>query len=281
MYSNFGYGKTIDLIKGGNSNYNVTLFNGSALYKLNKKQQVWASFSQGFAIPDAAKSYGFGKYELNGDHWSLLNSVNVNESPLSGIKTDQFEIGFRHHSQNGFYAQGSTFYAISNKTLSISKTAFTISLLDQKLRNIGFEGTLGYKKQKGLDIGGNILLMASETEVKDKGWQNQTVYYNNPSKFMVFAGWNTTKLSVKLQAQHSMNYTDLADNKIQGYTLFDLIGHLTLPKGVLNFGIQNLFNKEYTTLWGQRSVFFYGEPKKAYGYLGRGQTFSLTYTIKF
>ena len=63
--------------------------------------------------------------------------------------------------------------------------------------------------------------------------------------------------------------------------MFDLTGYVKLPKGVLNFGIQNLFNYEYTTIWGQRSVFFYGQPQKAYGYLGSGRTFSLAYTVKF
>lgn len=281
MYMKFGYGKTIDLIKGGQNSYSVNLFNGSALYKFNEKQQLWASFSQGFAVPDAAKSYGIGKYELKGDHWSLLNSINVNDSPLSGVKTDQFELGFRQHTSEGFYAQGSVFYALSDKTLAINKTTFAVSLLEQKLRNIGFEAALGYKMNKGFEIGGNILLMASETEVQDKGWQNQTVYYNNPSKFTAFTGWNASQFSAKLQAQHAMNYTDAAENTIVGYTLFDLIGDVKLPKGVLNFGIQNLFNTEYTTIWGQRSVFFYGAPQKAYGYLGRGRTISLGYTVKF
>jgi iron complex outermembrane receptor protein len=281
MYKHFGYGNSIDLIKGGHNNYDVTLFNASALYKFNKKQQVWFNFSQGFAVPDAAKSYGFGKYQLNGNNWSLVNSVNVSESPLSGVKTDQFELGFRHYSTDGFYAQGSVFYAMSNKTLAIDRTAFTISLLEQKLRNIGFEGALGYRMQNGFEVGGNVLLMASETETKKDGWQNQTVYYNNPSKFTAFVGLNKERFSARLQSQHSMNYTDLAQNKINGFTLFDLVGDVKLPKGVLNFGIQNLLNRDYTTIWGQRSVFFYGAPQKAYGYLGRGRTLSLGYTVKF
>jgi iron complex outermembrane receptor protein len=65
-----------------------------------------------------------------------------------------------------------------------------VSLLDQKLRNYGFEGALGYRFAQGLELGGNVLLMQSETQTVDKGWQNQSVYTTNPSKFMVFTGWN-------------------------------------------------------------------------------------------
>lgn len=283
VYMHFGYGNSADAVKGGKNNYEVTLLNGSLLYKITPSWQTWFSFSQGFAVPDAAKSYGFGKYELVNNHWNLLNSMNIAEQPLSGIKTDQIELGFRHHknSEDGLYAQGSFFYALSSKTLKIDNAAFTVSLLDQKLRNYGFEGALGYRFAQGLELGGNILLMASETQTVDKGWQNQSVYTTNPSKFMVFTGWNAKKFSVRLQMKNSMNYTDLADMKINGYTLFDFVGDVKLNKGTINFGVQNIFNKQYTSIWGQRSVFFYGAPQKAFAYQGRGTTFSVGYTITY
>lgn len=283
VYMHFGYGSSADVVKGGKNNYDVTLLNGSLLYKINPIWQTWFSFSQGFAVPDAAKSYGFGKYQLANNRWNLLNSINIDEQPLSGIKTDQIELGFRHNrtSEAGLYAQGSFFYALSNKTLKIDNTAFTISLLDQKLRNYGFEGAVGYRFAQGLELGGNVLLIESETETVDKGWQNQSVYTTNPSKFMVFTGWNAKRFSLKLQMQNSMNYTDLANMKITGYTLFDLVGDVKLNKGTINFGVQNIFNKQYTTIWGQRSGFFYGEPQKAFTYQGRGTTFSVGYTITY
>lgn len=283
VYMHFGYGNSADAVKGGKNNYDVTLLNASLLYKFNPSWQTWLNFSQGFAVPDAAKSYGFGKYQLTNNRWNLLNSMNITEQPLSGIKTDQMELGFRHNrtSDEGLSAQGSVFYALSNKTLKIDNAAFTISLLDQKLRNYGFEGAVSYRFTQGLELGGNVLLMQSETETVDKGWQNQSVYTTNPLKFMVFTGWNTKSFSLRLQMQNSMNYTDLADMKINGYTLFDLVGDVKLNKGVINFGVQNIFNKQYTTIWGQRSVFFYGAPQKAFAYQGRGTTFSVGYTINY
>jgi iron complex outermembrane receptor protein len=282
VYMNFGYGNSADMVKGGKNNYDVTLLNASLLYRITPSWQTWLNFSQGFAVPDAAKSYGFGKYQLDNNRWNLLNSINIAEQPLSGIKTNQMEVGFRHNNNSeGLYAQGSFFYALSNKTLKIDNAAFTISLLDQKLRNYGFEGAVGYKFAQGLELGGNVLLMESETETVDKGWQNQSVYTTNPSKFMVFTGWNAKKFSLRLQMQNSMNYTDLADMKITGYTLFDFVGDVKLNTGTINFGVQNIFNKQYTSIWGQRSVFFYGAPQKAFAYQGRGTTFSVGYTISY
>jgi iron complex outermembrane receptor protein len=107
----FGYGNSADVVKGGKNNYDVTLLNGSLLYKISPLWQTWFSFSQGFAVPDAAKSYGFGKYQLNNNRWNLLNSMNIADQPLSGIKTDQIELGFRHNrgTEAGLYVQGSFF----------------------------------------------------------------------------------------------------------------------------------------------------------------------------
>ncbi|WP_294286094.1 TonB-dependent receptor [uncultured Chryseobacterium sp.] len=283
VYMHFGYGNSADIIKGGQNYYDITLLNASLLYKFGPAWQSWFSFSQGFAVPDAAKSYGFGKYQLANNRWNLQNSINIADQPLSGIKTDQMELGFRHNrtSEAGLSVQGSFFYALSDNTLKIDNTSFTIYLLDQKLRNYGFEGAVSYRFNQGLELGGNVLLMKSETETVDKGWQNQSVYNTNPSKFMAYTGWNAKRFSLRLQMQNSMDYTDLADMKITGYTLFDLIGDVKLNKGMINFGVQNLFNRQYTTIWGQRSAFFYGAPQKAFAYQGRGTTFSVGYTINY
>ncbi len=104
--------------------------------------------------------------------------------------------------------------------------------------------------------------MQSETETKDKGWQNQSVYTTNPSKFMVFTGWNAKRFSLRLQMQNSMNYTDLADMKITGYALFDFMGDVKLNRGTINFGVQNIFNRQYTTIWGSVPYFSMEHLKK-------------------
>jgi len=73
------------------------------------------------------------------------------------------------------------------------------------------------------------------------------------------------------------------DHKIDGYTTFDLLGSQALPVGTLNFGIQNLLDKDYTTVWGQRAQVFYGTNATAdlFDYHGRGRTYSLSYSVEF
>ncbi|MDF4307846.1 TonB-dependent receptor, partial [Vibrio parahaemolyticus] len=56
-----------------------------------------------------------------------------------------------------------------------------------------------------------------------------------------------------------------------------------LPVGQLGFGIQNLFDEDYTTAWGQRAQILYAAhyDAAAYDYKGRGRTFTLNYSLEY
>ena len=279
---NYGIGTSADKIPGGKNDYNVTLFNGSLIYKFNNRAQIWGNYSQGFSVPDPTKYYGTGSYVRDGNNWKLVNSINVKDAPLSGIKTNQYEIGGRLSTESGFKGQIAGFYSISNKAIIINTSTFTISVADQKVRNYGFEGEFSYSQQpKGMEAGINGQFIISDINTPDKGYQRNSIISTNPSKFAAFAGWKSNDFSVRLQAVRSLDLKDYQNLELKGFTTFDLVGNIKLPVGVLSAGIQNLWDKQYLTFWGQRSVLFYGAPAKLYQYYGRGRTFSLTYTVNY
>lgn len=279
---NYGNGTSADVIPGGKNNYNVTLFNASVIYKLNMQQQVWANFSQGFSVPDPAKTYGIGAYQKDGDHWKLLNSINVKDSPLSGVKTNQYELGWRRLAQTGIHAQAAVYYALSDKALLIDQANFTISLADQKVRNYGIEAEVSYRQApEGLDVGASAHVIVSDIKTPANGWKKNSIITNNPSKVVAYAGWKTNRFSARLQGVRTFDLKDYQSLELKGFTTFDLLGSVKLPVGSLTAGVQNLFNKQYLSLWGQRAVIFYGAPSQLYAYNGRGRTYMLTYTINY
>lgn len=79
------------------------------------------------------------------------------------------------------------------------------------------------------------------------------------------------------------DYEDDANNKLDGYTTFDLLGNVNLPVGQLGFGIQNLLDEDYTTAWSQRAQILYAAhyDAAAYDYKGRGRTFTLNYSLEY
>ncbi|GAL38192.1 aerobactin siderophore receptor IutA [Vibrio maritimus] len=250
-----GDGTSADAVPGGETDYGVTLFNFGTIYHLNNASQVWANFSQGFDLADPAKYYGQGDYTLVGDHWKLNDSINVNDSKMSGIKTNSYELGYRL-DQGDFNLQTAAYYSQSDKNVKYNKDTLLIEEIDDKKRVYGLEAMASYWVHKNIQIGASGHYVKSEVE-GDNGWENYDAGYASTSKASAWAGWHDSDLSVKLQSQTMFDYEDASNNKLNGYTLFDLVGSYQLPVGSLGFGIQNLFNKDYTTAWGQRAQIIY------------------------
>lgn len=277
----YGLGRTATPIPGGKNHYDVNLLNGGLVYKLSEPEQVWVNFAQGFTLADPAKYYGQGTYTLVGTNWNLLSGTSVNSSPLTGIKTDQLEAGWRHRSKV-VNAQLAAFYSWSDKNLAVVPVTLAVTVEDQKRRNLGAEGSVQVNLPLALEIGGNGIYIKSQNKQGDS-WRRQNVTDASPSKATAFLGWRNKSVGFKVQGFHSFDLEDYLDNKLKGYTTIDLLGSVKLPLGSLSFGVQNLLNKDYQTIWSQRSQLLYkglATPQTFY-YPGRGRTYNLNYTINY
>lgn len=276
-----GIGRSADAIRGGRNDYDVDLFNAGAVWAFSKRQQIWANYTEGFQVPDPGKYYGQGRYQLVGTHWRLVNGVSVDAAPLAGIKTKQVEFGWRHHGES-FDAQAAAFYAWSDRDIVTVPITLNIDQIERKVRNFGVEAQATWRVSGGWQVGGNLL--AIRTELKQNGdWQRSAVTEASPSKLGAFAGWEGERFGARLQALHSFDLKDGLRQALDGYTTVDLIGHYRLPAGQLNFGVQNLLDKDYATIWSQRAKYFYGAlaAKETFDYRGRGRTFGLSYSVQY
>ncbi len=71
----------------------------------------------------------------------------------------------------------------------------------------------------------------------------------SPSKATAYIGWAPEPWSLRVQSTTSFKLRDEAGNEIEGYTTVDLLGSYALPVGKLSFSIENLFDRDYTTVW--------------------------------
>lgn len=276
-----GSGLTADAVPGGETDYTVALFNLGTVYSLNTDSEIWANFSQGFDLADPAKYYGQGDYTLVGDHWQLNESINVNDSKMFGIKTNSFELGYRL-DKGDFNLQTAAYYSQSDKNVTYNKTTMLIETLEDKKRVYGLEAMASLWVHENVQLGASGHYVVSEVK-GDKGWEDYDAGYASTSKANAWVGWYDSDLAVKLQSQTMFDYEDASNNKLEGYTLFDLVGSYKFPVGSLGFGIQNLLDKDYTTAWGQRAQIVYSAhyDSAAYDYKGRGRTYTLNYQVKF
>ncbi len=278
-----GRATSADAVPGGKTDYNNVLFNAGILGHLTERQQLWFNFSQGFEIPDLAKYYGSGTYQLVNGHYRLVNSVNVNDSKLDGIKVDAYELGWRYTGDN-LRTQIAGYYSLSDKTININKSDMTINVEDDERRIYGVEGQIDYFfTDSEWSTGTNFNVIKSETRVDGK-WEKLTVDSASPSKMSAWVTWAPGDWTLRLQSTQTFDLSDEAGKKIEGYNTADLIGSYLLPVGKLSFSVENLLDEDYTTAWGQRAPGLYSPTYGAenlYTYKGRGRTFGLNYSVLF
>jgi len=278
-----GKATSADAVPGGKTDYNNLLFNAGILGHLTERQQLWFNFSQGFEIPDLAKYYGSGTYQLSNGHYRLVNSVNVNDSKLDGIKVDAYELGWRFTGDN-LRTQIAGYYSLSDKTININKTDMTINVEDDKRRIYGVEGQVDYFfTDSEWSTGANFNAIKSQTRVDGK-WEKLTVDSASPSKMSAWVTWAPGDWTLRVQSTQTFDLSDEAGKHIDGYNTVDLLGSYLLPVGKLSFSVENLLDDDYTTAWGQRAPGLYSPTYGAenlYTYKGRGRTFGLNYSVVF
>jgi iron complex outermembrane receptor protein len=247
-----GKATSADAVPGGKTDYNNLLFNAGILGHLTDRQQLWFNFSQGFEIPDLAKYYGSGTYQLSNGHYRLVNSVNVNDSKLDGIKVDAYELGWRFTGDN-LRTQVAAYYSHSDKTININKTDMTINIEDDQRRIYGVEGQVDYFfTDSQWSTGANFNAIKSQTRVDGK-WEKLTVDSASPSKMSAWVTWAPGDWTLRLQSTQTFDLSDEAGKHIDGYNTVDLLGSYVLPVGKLSFSVENLLDEDYTTAWGQRA----------------------------
>lgn len=257
-------------IPGGSNDYAVNLFNLGAIYDFKNGHQTWINYSEGFDLPDPAKYYGKA-------------GLSVKDNPLAGIKSRQVETGWRFADVD-WDAQAAVYYIWSDKVITTDSATLTIDVADKKSRDFGFEGALTRHFNNGWDAGGTLHLVRSEEEDADGDWMKRDARYASLSKSTAFVGWHGDGRNVRLQGNHAFTLKDDSDHKISGYTTFDLMGSQETEFGTFSAGIQNLLDKEYSTVWGQRAALFYSPtygPEYLYDYQGRGRTYTLTWSMAY
>ncbi len=278
-----GTARSADPIPGGSTDYDNFLYNAGILMHITARQQAWFNFSQGVELPDPGKYYGRGTHgrAVNGN-LPLTNSVNVDASKLQGIKVDSWELGWRYTGDN-LRTQLSAYYSLSDKNVQQNQD-LTISVVDDKRRIYGVEGAVDYFiPDTDWSTGANFNVLKTESKV-DGSWRKYDVKVASSSKATAYVGWSPDPWSLKVQSTTSFNLSDDAGYNINGYTTVDFIGSYELPVGKLSFSVENLLDRDYTTVWGQRAPLYYsptyGSPS-LYQYKGRGRTFGLNYSVLF
>ncbi|WP_341502670.1 TonB-dependent receptor [Gallaecimonas sp. GXIMD4217] len=280
LYALLGIDAEPQAVPGGKAHYDVWTGNLGALYRLDDGQRLWANFSQGFELPDPAKYYGNGRYDMDGAGPTLLQGISVADNRLTGIKTDSVELGWRL-VDGGLDAQLAAYHSLSDKSVSYDRSNLAVKVNDVETRIYGLEAKLDYQFDGGLYGGANLHLLKSESKVAGH-WQKLGADRASPNSATLHGGWRGDGSWVDLNWQLLADY-DANGQSLEGYDVLNLGVGYELPVGELRFGIQNLLNEDYETLWSQRAQILYASLSNPalFRYEGRGRSYALSYSVQW
>ena len=265
-------------LNGGKVKHDATLFNVGAVYHLTDAQQVFANFSQGSNLPDIQRMLR-----------DVPASFTVNSQTIDPIKVNNYELGWRIQTANALNAGVTTFYNDSDKSLKFGRPNYTIEVLDTDERVYGVEGNLSYRLQPNWTVGGTMAYTRGQFKNTAGKWQELDAIRVAPLKGTAFSEWQfNNDMSLRVQAlaiggtdkakKDAEKYGSTVPAEIKGFATMDVIANAKAGPGTVGFGVYNVWNTDYKSVYSQSVESVYGAISSL---AAQGRTYGLSYTLKY
>lgn len=257
-------------VEGGNPDFQETLLNAGAVYKLTPSLSLFGNYSEGFGMPDVGRVLrGISTPGLDVD--SFLN--------LEPIVTVNKELGLRFN-QGAVDAEISVYRSDSDLGSRLQRIGDDYFVQREKTEIGGVEASLGYQVNAGHRVSLAYARVEGEYDSDNDGKVDTKVGALNISPDRLMAGWQadwSDRFNTQLTANHYFDRGfDNPDREFSGYTLVDLGMNYRAEAGQFSLGIANLFNEDYVTYYSQSALVSDDRYFK-----GRGRMLTLTYSTDF
>ncbi len=236
-------------VAGGTVDYDAWTYNAGTVFSLTKSHEIYASFSQGFQLPD------IGLQVRN-----ATPAFNINSSNLQAVKTDTTELGWRGRWDNSL-ANVSVFKSQSDLG-AVQSFNNGLRLARTKERIYGVEGGIDYFTDDERWSAGSTITWMKGEELPQNSSQYQDMPGNRipPLKFTVYSEYRPSEnWSHKLQAtafqgkDYRLNgVASFSRRDTNGYATVDLISRWKIDdESSVVVGVENLLNRYYYPLYSQ------------------------------
>lgn len=261
-------------VEGGSPSFEEVLANVGVVFDLTDSLSVFASYAEGFTMPDAGL---------------ILRSVNtpgqrVDELvDLQPVIADNMEIGANYHN-GGLEVSGSYFRSDSDLGSRIQVVNGAGQIRREKTEIKGLELALSYRFDSGIAAGAAYSKLEGRFDSDGDGNVDKDLDGRNiaPDRMNLYVeGALATHWSARLQYSKLFDRSfdgGLPRHDFDGYGLVDAIVAYQKPDlGHFTLGVQNLLDEEYITYYSQ-TVTFVGNNNYV---AGRGRTLSLGWKKAF
>jgi iron complex outermembrane recepter protein len=236
-------------VQGGKVKADAWLYNANIAYSPVDNQTIYASFNQGFQLPDV------GIVIRN-----ATAGFNLGSSFLEPVKVNNYELGWKAD-----FNQLSTSLAVFQSTSKLGAVqSFNNGLILARTKEkiTGVEATVDYLDEDQVwGTGGSITWMKGrETPQNSHTSQDMNGYRIPPLKITSYITYNPTdSWNNRLQATYFGAKDYRLDGKnafgrydVKSYTTVDLISSYNFnDQDTIVVGIENLFNRRYYPLYSQ------------------------------
>ncbi|WP_201513013.1 TonB-dependent receptor [Psychrobacter alimentarius] len=256
----------------GKTDHDKTLFNLGSSYQLTPNDQIFANFSQGFTTADIQRALR-----------DVRAGFVVNSDNVQPIAINNYDLGWQG-KRGDTSARVTGFYNTSDKTVRFTND-YTVEVVDTDERVYGVEGSLTQDISDNWQVGGSVAYTRGQYK-KDGDWLELDAVRLTPLKGTAFAQYNFDEGSnIRLQAlaiggddrafKDQQNDPDASAQPVTGYMTLDILGQVKMPVGRVGYGVYNVLNKDYQTVYHQTT----------FSDLNRlpatGTTYGLSYTVDY
>lgn len=260
-------------VAGGSPSFEKTLFNVGGTFTVTDGVTAYASYAQGFTMPDVGR---------------VLRAVNTPGRDIDTyldvepVVSDNVEVGVEVN-RDRWRASLAYFESKSDRgALLVLNSGGTFDVQRQKTRIDGFEATLRVQATDWLTVGGAYSKLDGRTDGNGDGTLDRDLNGANisPDRFTAYAEatWGPASLRLQSQTYESRSFEgEPAANSFGGYTLVDAVGTWRFDLADVSLGVQNLLDEQYITYHSDTQ----NPTDNSRFFAGRGRTVTLTVAKRF
>ena len=263
-------------VEGGRLDADDVVFNIGTVYGLTDELSIFASFAQGFGVPD------FGRLLRNPPDG--FRSLEDDLDFTAPQRVNNYELGFRGQWQD-VQVSLAGFYNESDLGVSLNpRPGRQLEVVRAPRRIYGVEATIDWQPSPIWILGGIISWNEGEDDQNDDGDFEAlgtrdiqpiriTAYVENET----LPGWHN-RLQALFVGDRDRGFESGADlTEIESYVVLDYITSIDLGPGSLQIGIQNLLDEDYFPVGSQLLTPFSLTNRIA----APGRTISIGYRVSF
>ncbi|MEQ9941467.1 TonB-dependent receptor [Pectobacterium aroidearum] len=257
-------------VEGGSLKFNETLYNAGAVYSITDSVDLFASYSQGFGMPEVGRVLR----AIDNPGVSLSDFTD-----LQPIVTNNVETGFRV-KKDRFDFEANYFQSNTKMGDRVEARGDNFVSVREKTRIQGFEVKAGYQINERHKVNASYAHSEGKYDSNGDGKLDKKLNGLNIAPDRLITSWSANwndQWSSFVQANYAFSRGfDEAGLAFDGYLLMDAAVGYKLPYGRLNVAVANLLDKQYITYYSQA-----GLVNDTRYFSGRGRTVTLGYSIDF